>query len=69
MMVAIPSTVEEKNATMTAATAPRVAPTVGMRSAMATHRARAAANGTPMILRKRNETTPATTETAMLPET
>ena len=59
----------ENAATATAASAPSVAPTVGMRSAMATHMARAAANGIPKIRRKTNAPTPAMTETAMLPDT
>ena len=44
MTVAMPSGNDEKNATMTAASAPSVAPTVGIKSAMATHIASAQVN-------------------------
>ena len=63
------SGMDENAATTTAARAPSVAPTVGIRSAMATHMARATANGTPMMSMAMYEHTPAITDTAMLPDT
>jgi hypothetical protein len=47
----MPAGVEWRNATATVGMAPRVAPTIGMRSAKATHSARTSADGTPAMSR------------------
>ena len=63
----MPAGGECRKATAMVGMAPRVAPTRGMRSAKATHRASTSVNGTPKISRATKVAVPAMTLMSRLP--